>query len=134
MKIPKRTKFKKYRKNRIKLTAHRTSKLRYGLFGLKALNSARITAQQIENVRLNIHKGIRPHGKLWICIFPQTPVSSKPAEVRMGKGKGNIKCWVCQVKKGQILFEIDGVSELKANSVLKAAGNKLPFNTNIIKY
>ena len=134
MRIPKKTKFRKYRKNNIKRTAQRTSKLRYGSFGLKSLNSARITAQQIETIRQTIRRGIRPKGKVWIRIFPQIPVSSKPAEVRLGKGKGNIKYWVCPVKKGQILYEIDGVSKVVALKVLKSAGNKLPLNFNIVEY
>ena len=134
MKIPNKTKFKKCRKNNIKNLAQRTSKLRYGSFGIKALNSARISAKQIETIRQTIIRGIKPKGKLWIRIFPQIPVSSKPAEVRMGKGKGNIKYWVCPVKKGQILFEIDGVLPNVASNVLKIAGNKLPVNIAIIEY
>lgn len=134
MKIPKKTKFKKYRKNNIKLIAQRTSKLRYGSFGIKALNSARISAKQIETLRQTIRRGIRPKGKIWIRIFPQIPVSAKPSEVRMGKGKGNIKYWVCPIKKGQILYEISGVSKLVAMKVLKTAGNKLPVKSRIIEY
>ena len=127
MKIPKKTKFKKYRKNNIKSIAYRGSNLQYGSFGLKALTNARITAQQIETIRQTIQRGIKPKGKLWIRIFPQTPVTSKPAEVRMGKGKGNVKYWVSHVKRGQILFEISGIPKGLAHKVLKTAGNKLPM-------
>jgi len=134
MKIPKRLKFRKYHKNKIKVVADRSSALRFGSFGLKAIESGRITAQQIETIRQTIGRKIRPKGRLWIRSFPHLPVTSKPSEVRMGKGKGNVKYWVCTVKKGQILFEISGVNKSVAFGALKGGGNKLPLKFKVVSY
>ena len=134
MKIPKRTKYKKYHKNKIKVDSDRTSHLRYGSFGIKALESSRISAQHIEIVRQTIGRKIRPKGRLWIRAFPHLPVTSKPSEVRMGKGKGNVSLWVCTVKKGQILYEISGVNDSKSIQALKSGINKLPLKCSVVKY
>ena len=134
MKIPKRVKFRKYHKNKIKVVADRSSHLRFGSFGLKAIESGRISAQQIETVRQTIGRKIRPKGRLWIRSFPHLPVTSKPSEVRMGKGKGNVKYWVCTVKKGQILYEISGVNKSVAFAALKGGANKLPLKCKLVLY
>jgi large subunit ribosomal protein L16 len=134
MKIPKRTKYRKYHKNKVKVVANKTSALRFGSYGLKSLESGRITAQHIETLRQTIGRKIRPKGRLWIRAFPHLPVTSKPSEVRMGKGKGNVKFWVCTVKKGQILYEIAGVNDTKALNALKGGINKMPLKCTIVKY
>ena len=134
MKIPKRLKFKKYHKNKIKVVSSKTSFLRFGFFGFKALESGRISAQQIETIRQTIGRNIRPKGRLWIRAFPHLPVTSKPAEVRMGKGKGNVRYWVCLVKKGQILYEVAGVNEKVAFSALRKGGLKLPIKCIPVTY
>ena len=134
MKIPKRTKFRKYHKNKIRVAAVKTSHLRFGNYGLKALESGRITAQHIETIRQTIGRKIRPKGRLWIRAFPHLSVTSKPSEVRMGKGKGNVKFWVCTVKKGQILYEIAGVNDSLAAKALQGGQNKMPLRCTIVKY
>ena len=134
MKIPKRVKFRKYHKNKVNVLANKSSILRFGHFGLRALESGRITAKQIETVRQTIGRKIRPKGRLWIRSFPHLPVTAKPSEVRMGKGKGNVKFWVCVVKKGQILYEISGVNKTVALSALKGGGNKLPLKCKVVSY
>jgi large subunit ribosomal protein L16 len=134
MKIPKRVKYRKYHKNKIKVTSDRTSYLRHGSFGLKALEPARISAQHIETARQAIGRKLRPRGRMWIRAFPHLPVTSKPSEVRMGKGKGNVSLWVCTVKKGQVLYEISGLNVLKSISALKSGMSKLPLKCVIVKY
>jgi large subunit ribosomal protein L16 len=134
MKIPKRVKFRKYHKNKVSVIANRSAHLRFGSFGLKSTESGRISAKQIETVRQTIGRKIRPKGRLWIRSFPHLPVTAKPSEVRMGKGKGNVKFWVCVVKKGQILFEISGVSKSVAFSALSGGGNKLPIKCKLVSY
>lgn len=134
MKIPKRVKFRKYHKNKISVAADRSSHLRFGSFGLKATESGRVTAKQIETVRQTIGRKIRPKGRLWIRSFPHLPVTAKPSEVRMGKGKGNVKFWVCVVKKGQVLFEVSGVNKAIAFDALKGGGNKLPLKCKLVSY
>jgi large subunit ribosomal protein L16 len=134
MKVPKRTKYKKYHKNKIKVRSDRTSFLRYGLYGIKALESGRISAQHIETVRQTIGRKIRPKGRLWIRAFPHLPVTSKPSEVRMGKGKGNVSLWVCTVKKGQILYEIYNFKKSIAQDILKLGSSKIPIKTKIVYY
>ena len=111
---PKRTKFRKAHKGRIHGLAKGGSQLNFGAFGLKATRPARITARQIEAARRAITRHLRRAGRVWIRIFPDTPVSSKPAEVRMGKGKGSPEFWVAKVKPGRIMFEIDGVPKSSA--------------------
>ena len=130
---PKRLKFHKQHKGRIHGLAKGGSELSFGLYGLKALTPERITARQIEAARRAITREMKRAGKLWIRIFPDVPVSDKPAEVRMGKGKGAIEFWVARVKPGRIMFEIDGVSEEIARSAFALGAAKLPVKSKFIK-
>ena len=130
---PKRTKFRKAHKGRIHGLAKGGTKLNFGSFGLKAVQPERVTARQIEAARRAITRHLRRAGRVWIRIFPDVPVSSKPAEVRMGKGKGSPEFWACRVKPGRILFEVDGVSEQIAKEALYKASAKLPIKTKTIK-
>jgi large subunit ribosomal protein L16 len=130
---PKRLKFHKQHKGRIHGLAKGGSELSFGLYGLKALTPERVTARQIEAARRAITREMKRAGKLWIRIFPDVPVSDKPAEVRMGKGKGAIEFWVARVKPGRIMFEIDGVSEELARSAFALGAAKLPVKSKFIK-
>ena len=130
---PKRTKFRKAHKGRIHGLAKGGTKLNFGSFGLKATEPERVTARQIESARRAITRHLRRAGRVWIRIFPDIPVSSKPAEVRMGKGKGSPEFWVCRVKPGRIMFELDGVSEIDAKQALSLAAAKLPMHTKVLK-
>ncbi len=130
---PKRLKFHKQHKGRIHGLAKGGSELSFGLYGLKALTPERVTARQIEAARRAITREMKRAGKLWIRIFPDVPVSDKPAEVRMGKGKGAIEFWVARVKPGRIMFEIDGVSEEVARSAFALGAAKLPVKSKFIK-
>ena len=129
---PKRTKFRKQFKGRIKGLAKGGSDLNFGSFGLKATEPERITARQIEAARRAMTRQMKRQGRVWIRIFPDTPVTSKPVEVRMGKGKGSIDFWACKVKPGRVLFEIDGVAEVVAREALRLAAMKLPIKTRIV--
>ena len=124
---PKRTKFRKAHKGRIHGLAKGGTKLNFGSYGLKAIQPERVTARQIEAARRAITRHLRRAGRVWIRIFPDVPVSSKPAEVRMGKGKGSPEFWACRVKPGRILFEVDGVPEQIAREALYKASAKLPI-------
>ena len=130
---PKRTKFRKQHKGRIHGNAKGGASLNFGTYGLKAVEPARVTARQIEASRRTITRHLRRVGKVWIRIFPDVPVSSKPAEVRMGKGKGTPEFWVARVKPGRVMFEIDGVSEELAERALELASAKLPMKTRFVK-
>ena len=130
---PKRTKFRKAHKGRIHGNAKGGTQLTFGAFGLKATTPARVTARQIEAARRAITRHLRRTGRVWIRVFPDVPVSTKPAEVRMGKGKGNPEFWVARVKPGRIMFEIDGVGETLANEALERASAKLPLDTRLVK-
>ena len=130
---PKRTKFRKAHKGRIHGNAKGGTQLNFGAYGLKATTPARVTARQIEAARRAITRHLRRTGRVWIRVFPDVPVSTKPAEVRMGKGKGNPEFWVSRVKPGRIMFEIDGVGESLANEALQLASAKLPLDTRIVK-
>lgn len=130
---PKRTKFRKAHKGRIHGNAKGGTQLNFGAYGLKATTPARVTARQIEAARRAITRHLRRAGRVWIRIFPDVPVSSKPAEVRMGKGKGNPEYWVARVKPGRIMFEIDGVTGDLATEALKLASAKLPLDTRVVK-
>ena len=132
MLLPKRTKYRKAHKGRIHGNAKGGFTLNFGAFGLKALQPERITARQIEAARRAITRHLRRAGRVWIRIFPDTPVSSKPAEVRMGKGKGTPEFWVAKVKPGRIMFEIDGVARSSAEEALNLASAKLPMDTKIV--
>ncbi len=129
---PKRTKFRKFQKGRVKGILANTTHLEFGEFGLKALESGRISARTIEAVRRIITRKFKRMGQIWIRIFPDISVSSKPAEVRMGKGKGSPSFWVCRVKKGQILFEMNGISSQLAKQACFLAYYKLPIKTKFI--
>ena len=130
---PKRTKYRKAHKGRIHGNAKGGATLNFGSFGLKALEPERITARQIEAARRAMTRHMRRAGKLWIRIFPDVPVSQKPTEVRMGKGKGTPEYWCCRVKPGRILFELEGVSEDIARAACGRAAAKLPIKTKFIK-
>ena len=129
---PKRTKHRKLHKGRIKGEAKGGSDLNFGTYGLKAIEPERITARQIEAARRAMTRQMKRQGRVWIRIFPDTPVTSKPVEVRMGKGKGSIDFWACKVKPGRVMFEIDGVPEPIAREALRLAAMKLPIKTRTI--
>jgi len=133
MLFPQKTKFRKQFKGRIHGNAKGSYSLNYGSFGLKALQPERITSRQIESARKAITRHLKRAGKMWIRIFPDVPVSKKPAEVRMGKGKGSPEYYACRVKPGRILFEVDGVTEEVAKVALYKASAKLPIKTKFIK-
>ncbi len=130
---PKRTKFRKAHKGRIHGLAKGGFSLTFGGYGLKALEPERVTARQIEAARRAITRAMKRQGRVWIRIFPDVPVSTKPAEVRMGSGKGSPEFWVCRVKPGRIMFELAGVPEPLAKEALRLAGQKLPVKTKIVK-
>ena len=129
---PKRTKYRKAHKGRIKGVAKGGFTLTFGGFGLKALEPERVTARQIEAARRAITRAMKRAGRVWIRIFPDVPVSTKPAEVRMGSGKGAPEFWVCRVKPGRIMFEIDGVPLDIAREALQLGAAKLPIRTKIV--
>ena len=130
---PKRLKFRKQHKGRIHGDAKGGSSLSFGSYGLKALTPERITARQIEAARRAITREMRRAGRLWIRIFPDVPVTDKPAEVRMGKGKGSVEFWVARVKPGRILFEAEGIDEETARSAFALGAAKLPIKTKFVK-
>lgn len=132
MMSPKKTKFRKAHKGRIHGNAKGGFTLNFGEFGLKALEPERITARQIEAARRAISRHVKRVGRLWIRIFPDVPVTKKPAEVRMGSGKGSVEFWVCRVKPGRIMFEVDGVTEQVAREAFERAAAKLPIKTKFI--
>ncbi|MBZ8134602.1 50S ribosomal protein L16 [Afifella sp. IM 167] len=129
---PKRTKFRKAHKGRIHGTAKGGTDLNFGSFGLKAVEPERITARQIEAARRAITRHMKRAGRVWIRIFPDLPVSSKPTEVRMGKGKGTPEYWAARVHPGRIMFEIDGVAEVTAREALRLGAAKLPVKTRVV--
>ena len=130
---PVRSKFRKAHKGRIHGKAARCSSINYGAFALKAMAPERIIGKQIEAARVALTRYMKRQGRVWTRIFPNIPVSKKPVEVRMGKGKGAPEYWACRVKPGRILFEIDGVSETIAKEALYKASAKLPIKTKFIK-
>ncbi|AKR56041.1 50S ribosomal protein L16 [Youhaiella tibetensis] len=129
---PKRTKFRKAHKGRIHGVAKGGSDLNFGQFGLKATEPERVTARQIEAARRAITREMKRQGRVWIRIFPDLPVSKKPTEVRMGKGKGSVEFWAARVKPGRIMFEIDGVPEDVAKEALRLGAMKLPVTTRVV--
>ena len=129
---PKRTKFRKAHKGRIHGTAKGGTTLTFGAYGLKAVEPARVTARQIEAARRAITRHMKRVGKVWIRIFPDVPVSRKPAEVRMGSGKGTPEYWVCRVHPGRIMFEMDGVPKQLAHEAFALASAKLPIKTRVV--
>jgi large subunit ribosomal protein L16 len=130
---PKRTKHRKMQKGRMKGDAKRGTTISFGSYALKALEDHWITDRQIEAARQALTRHMKREGNVWIRIFPDKPITNKPAEVRMGKGKGNLEYWAAVVKPGRIIFEIDGVSEEVAQGALKLAAGKLPIATKFIK-
>ena len=129
---PKRVKFRKQQKGRIRGIAGRGHTIAFGSFGLKSLERGRITSRQIEACRITISRTLKREGKIWIRIFPDKPITKKPAEVRMGKGKGAPEYWVAKVKPGTIMFDIDGVSKELAARALQLAAYKLPVSTKFV--
>ena len=129
---PKRTKYRKKQRGRMKGVASRCNKISFGDFGLAAMERKWITNRQIEAARVAMTRHIKRGGKVWIRIFPDVPYTQKPAETRMGKGKGNPEYWVATVKPGTIMFEIGGVDKQLAESAIKLAGSKLPIRTKFI--
>ena len=129
---PKRTKYRKQFKGRIKGVAKGGFDLAFGEFGLKALEPNRVNAREIEAARRAITRYMKRAGRVWIRVFPDVPVTAKPTEVRMGKGKGSVEYWACKVKPGRIMFEIDGVDEETAREALRLGANKLPVLTRIV--
>ena len=129
---PKRTKFRKQFKGRIHGTATSAAELTFGSFGLRALEPERVTARQIEAARRAITREMKRSGRVWIRVFPDVPVSKKPTEVRMGKGKGTPEFWAARVKPGRIMFEIDGVPAALAKEALRLGAAKLPIRTRFV--
>ncbi len=129
---PKRTKYRKMQKGRIHGNAHRGSTISFGSFGLKSLDPGRITNRQIESARVAMTRHMKREGKVWIRIFPDKPITAKPQEVRMGKGKGALDHWVAVVKPGTIMFELDGVPFDVAKEALRLAAQKLPVMTKVV--
>ena len=130
---PKRTKFRKMHKGRNRGLSSRGSRVSFGEFGLKATGRGRITARQIEAARRAISRHIKRGGKIWIRVFPDKPITKKPLEVRMGKGKGNVEYWVTLVQPGRVLYEMEGVSEQLAREAFELAAAKLPVATTFVK-
>ena len=129
---PKRTKFRKAHKGRIHGQAKGGTALNFGSFGLKAVEPGRVTARQIEAARRAVARHMKRSGRIWILVFPDVPVSKKPAEVRMGSGKGTPEFWAARVKPGRIMFEIDGVSRQIASEAFALAAAKLPIKTRLV--
>jgi large subunit ribosomal protein L16 len=133
MLMPKRTKYRKVHKGRMSGKAKGGTRVTFGEFGLKAQESGWITARQIEAARVAMTRKIKRGGKVWINIFPDKPVTEKPAETRMGSGKGNPEYWVAVIKPGRVMFELAGVDEDLAREAMRLAGNKLPIKTKFVK-
>jgi len=133
MLMPKRTKYRKVHKGRMSGKAKGGTRVTFGEFGLKAQESGWITARQIESARVAMTRKIKRGGKVWINIFPDKPVTEKPAETRMGSGKGNPEYWVAVIKPGRVMFELAGVDEDLAREAMRLAGNKLPIKTKFVK-
>jgi large subunit ribosomal protein L16 len=132
MLLPKRVKFRKQQKGKMKGNSGRGTEVSFGSFGLKSLDTSWITNRQIEAARIAVNRYMKREGKVWIRIFPDKPYTSKPLEVRMGKGKGAPEGWVSVVKPGRIMFEVDGVSSEIAKEALRLAAQKLPVQTKIV--
>lgn len=130
---PSKTKYRKAFKGRIHGLAKGGTTLAFGTYGLKAITPDRISARQIEAARRAVVRYLRKEGRMWVRVFPDVPISKKPAEVRMGSGKGNTEFWACRVKPGKILFEIEGISEDNAKLALAKAGAKLSVHTRFVK-
>ena len=129
---PKRTKFRKQQKSRNRGLAQSGNKVSFGEFALKATTRGQVTARQIEAARRAITRKVKRGGKLWIRVFPDVPITKKPIEVRMGKGKGNVEFWVAKIQPGRVLYEMEGVSEEMAREAFKLAAAKLPVQTTFV--
>lgn len=129
---PKRTKFRKQQKGRNRGLAQRGSKVSFGEYGLKAVGRGRLTARQIEAARRAMTRHVKRGGKIWIRVFPDKPITEKPLEVRMGKGKGGVEYWVAQVQPGKVLYEMEGVTEEMAREAFSLAAAKLPIETTFV--
>jgi len=129
---PKRTKFRKVMKGRNRGLAQRGNQVSFGTIGLQATGRGRLTARQIEAARRAMTRHVRRGGKIWIRVFPDKPITKKPLEVRMGKGKGSVEYWVAQIQPGRMLYEMDGVAEDVAREAFRLAAAKLPFSTRIV--
>ncbi|MCH8208929.1 MAG: 50S ribosomal protein L16 [Nitrospinae bacterium] len=132
MLMPKKVKYRKRHKGRMRGVAFRGGKLNFGEFGLQVLQCGRITARQIEAARIAMTRHVKRGGKIWLRIFPDKPISKKPAETRMGKGKGNPEYWVAVVKPGRVVYEMSGVPESVAKEAFRLAAHKLPVATRVI--
>ncbi len=132
MLMPKRTKYRKVQRGRMRGKAFRGSTIAFGEYGLKSIECGKISSKQIEAARVSINRKVKRGGKLWIRIFPDQPFTKKPAETRMGKGKGNPEGWVAIIKPGRILFELAGVDDVLAREALRLAAFKLPVQTRIV--
>jgi len=133
MLVPRKVKYRKQHRGRRAGLAYRGSTVSFGDYGLKALEACWLTSRQIEASRVAISRIVRKHGKMWIRIFPDKPVSKKPAETRQGKGKGGPEFWVAVIKPGRVLFEVEGVSEEMAKEAFRLAGHKLPIKAKMVK-
>jgi large subunit ribosomal protein L16 len=129
---PKRTKYRKQFKGKNRGLAQRGADVSFGEFGLKATTRGRLTARQIEAARRAMTRHVKRGGKIWIRVFPDKPITAKPIEVRMGKGKGNVEYWVAEIKPGKVLYEMEGVSEEIAREAFRLAASKLPFGTAFV--
>lgn len=132
MLMPKKVKYRKRQKGKSRGTAYRGSSISFGTFALQSLDPGLITDRQIEASRVAMTRYVKRGGQIWIRIFPDKPITKKPAEVRMGKGKGSPEQWVARIKRGRILFEMDGVPEKTAREAMRLAAHKLPFRTRIL--
>jgi len=130
---PKRTKYRKMHKGRNRGLAQRGSKISFGEYGLKAVGRGRLTARQIEAARRAMTRHVKRGGKIWIRVFPDKPITQKPLEVRMGKGKGNVEYWVALIQPGRVLYEMEGVTEEVAREAFELAAAKLPIKTTFVK-
>lgn len=130
---PNKTKFRKVQKGRIRGVAKGGTDITFGDFGLQAISSGKLTARQIEAARIAMTRHVKRTGKIWIRVFPDKPISKKPAETRMGKGKGGVEYWAAVVKRGRVLYEMDGVPEDLAREALRLAAHKLPIKTRFLK-
>ena len=129
---PKRTKFRKTHKGRNRGLANAGNEVSFGTFGLKATSRGQLTARQIEAARRAMTRHVKRQGKIWIRVFPDKPITEKPLEVRMGKGKGNVEYWVCPIQPGKVLYEMDGVDETLAREAFRLAAAKLPIETAFV--
>ena len=130
---PKKTKFRRMQKGRMKGNSQRGNRISFGSYGIKALDECWMTARQIEAARIAVTRFMKRQGQVWIRVFPDKPVTKKPAEVRMGKGKGSIEFWACRVKPGRIMFEVDGVDIKDARKAMTLAAAKLPIKCKFVE-